>query len=128
VVTIAGGRRAVISEPSMLKHLVAVLVVAICCVSSALGAEIIKVTVQASGTVLLDGKPTMLPALEERFKALKATNGSVWYHRENPAAEPPPQGTAVVQLIIKYKLPVSMSAKPDFSDYVDDKGVSRPRR
>jgi hypothetical protein len=33
-----------------------------------------------------------------------------------------------VQLIIKYKLPVSMSAKPDFSDYVDAKGVSRPRK
>jgi hypothetical protein len=128
VVTIAGGRRAVTPEPSMLKHLVAVLVVAVCCVSPALGAEIVKVSVQASGTVLLDGKPTTLPALEERFKALKAANGAVWYHRENPAAEPPPQGTAVVQLIIKYKLPVSMSAKPDFSDYVDDKGVSRPRK
>jgi hypothetical protein len=25
------------------------------------------------------------------------------------------------------QLPVSMSAKPDFSDWVDDKGVSRPR-
>jgi hypothetical protein len=112
----------------MLKHLVAVIVVALCCVSPVLGAEIAKVTVQASGTVLLDGKPTTLPALEERFRALKAANGSVWYHRENPATEPPPQGTAVVQLIIKYQLPVSMSAKPDFSDYVDDKGVSRPRR
>jgi hypothetical protein len=51
----------------------------------------------------------------------------VWYHRENPAGEPPPQGTAVIQLIIKHRLPVSMSTKPDFSDYVDDKGVSRPR-
>ena len=40
---------------------------------------------------------------------------------------PPPQGQAVIQLIIKHQLPVSMSTKPDFSDYVDDKGVSRPR-
>jgi hypothetical protein len=51
----------------------------------------------------------------------------VWYHRENPASEPPSQGQAVIQLIIKHQLPVSMSTKPDFSDYVDDKGVSRPR-
>lgn len=43
------------------------------------------------------------------------------------ASEPPPPGTAVIQLIIKHQLPVSMSTKPDFSDYVDDKGVSRPR-
>jgi hypothetical protein len=34
---------------------------------------------------------------------------------------------AVIQLIIKHQLPVSMSTEPDFSDYVDDKGVSRPR-
>jgi hypothetical protein len=31
-------------------------------------------------------------------------------------------------MIIKHQLPVSMSAKPDFSDYVDKDGVSRPRR
>ena len=112
----------------MVKGLVVLLLVAVCCVAPALSAEpIAKVTVLASGTVLLDGKPTTLPALEERFKGLKAEGGAVWYHRDNPAAEPPPQGTAVVKLIIKYQLPVSMSAKPDFSDWVDDKGVSRPR-
>ena len=111
----------------MLKHLVAVLIVALCSVSPAVGSEVARVTVMASGVVLLDGKPTTMPALEERLKTLEAANGAVWYHRENPAAEPPPQGPAVVQLIIKYKLPVSMSTRPDFSDYVDDKGLSRPR-
>ncbi len=54
-------------------------------------------------------------------------NGGVWYHRQNPASEPPPQGPAVIQMIIKHQLPVSMSSRPDFSDYVDSKGVSRPR-
>ena len=112
----------------MVKGLVVLLLVAVCCVSPALSVEpVAKVTVLASGTVLLDGKPTTLPALEERLKSLKAEGGAVWYHRDNPAAEPPPQGNAVVKLIIKYQLPVSMSAKPDFSDWVDDKGVSRPR-
>ncbi len=51
----------------------------------------------------------------------------VWYHPQNPASEPPPQGPAVIQMIIKHQLPVSMSSRPDFSDYVDSKGVSRPR-
>ncbi len=112
----------------MLKSLVAALIVVLCSVSPAASAEpVVKVTVLSSGAVLLDGQPTTMPALEERLKTLKATNGAVWYHRENPAAEPPPQGTAVVQLIIKHRLPVSMSSKADFSDYVDKDGVSRPR-
>jgi hypothetical protein len=112
----------------MLHRLIGVMLVLLCVASLPAGAEpVAKVTVLASGTVLLDGQPTTLQALEERFKLLQATKGAVWYHRENPAAEPPPQGNAVVQLIIRYRLPVSMSAKPDFSDYVDEKGVSRPR-
>jgi hypothetical protein len=112
----------------MLRHLVTLLVVVLGSVAPAVSGEpVAKVTVLASGAVLLDGKPTTLPALDERLKALKAANGAVWYHRQNPASEPPPQGTAVVQMIIKHQLPVSMSAKPDFSDYVDRDGVSRPR-
>jgi hypothetical protein len=112
----------------MLKHLVTLLVVVLGSVAPAVSGEpVAKVTVLESGAVLLDGRPTTLPALEERLKALKAANGAVWYHRQNPASEPPPQGTAVVQLIIKHQLPVSMSAKPDFSDYVDKDGVSHPR-
>jgi hypothetical protein len=31
-------------------------------------------------------------------------------------------------MIIERKLPVSMSTKPDFSDYVDEQGKSRPRK
>jgi hypothetical protein len=112
----------------MRKPLIAVLAVVLCSVAPVVSAEpVAKVTVLASGVLLLDGQPTTLPALDERLKALKAANGSVWYHRQNPAAEPPPQGTAAVQLIIKHQLPVSMSARPDFSDYVDKDGVSRPR-
>jgi hypothetical protein len=112
----------------MRKPLIAVLAVVLCSVAPVVSAEpVAKVTVLASGVLLLDGQPTTLPALDERLKALKAANGAVWYHRQNPAAEPPPQGTAAVQLIIKHQLPVSMSARPDFSDYVDKDGVSRPR-
>jgi hypothetical protein len=88
---------------------------------------IARIIVLASGAVLLDGAPTTLPALDARLQSLKAAGGVVWYHRENPASEPPPQGNAVVKMIIKHQLPVSMSARPDFSDWVDGKGVSHPR-
>lgn len=82
----------------------------------------------ASGTVQLDSRPTTIHSLDQELRKLKADNGVVWYHRENPASEPPPQGAAVIQFIIKHQLPVSMSTKPDFSDYVDEKGSPAPGR
>ena len=109
--------------------LVAVLLLtAVCHLPAPAAAEpVARISVLASGSVLLDGAPTTLPALDERLRTLKAGGGVVWYHRENPAAEPPPQGSAVIKMIIEHQLPVSMSSKQDFSDWVDEKGVSRPR-
>jgi hypothetical protein len=112
----------------MISKMLAGFVLAVVMVFPVSAAErVAKVAVFSSGSVQLDGRPTTLPALDEELKKLKADNGVVWYHRQDPASEPPPQGTAVIQMIIKHKLPVSMSSKPDFSDYVDEQGVSRPR-
>jgi hypothetical protein len=87
-----------------------------------------KVSALASGKFLLNGQPANLAVIETEFKKLKSSNGGVWYYRENPQAEPPPQAMAVIELVVKYKLPVSMSSKPDFSDYIDENGKSRPRK
>ena len=112
----------------MIRNLLAALLLAALIAPPASGAErVARIAVFSSGAVQLDGRPTTLPALDAELGKLKAEKGVVWYHRQNPASEPPPQGTAVIQLIIKHQLPVSMSTKPDFSDYVDEKGVSRPR-
>jgi hypothetical protein len=112
----------------MIWKVLAGLVLAVVMSFPASAAErIARVAVFSSGAVQLDGRPTTLPVLDEELKKLRADNGVVWYHRQNPASEPPPQGTAVIQLIIKHQLPVSMSTKPDFSDYVDGQGVSRAR-
>ena len=112
----------------MIRTLLATLILVALTGPPASGDErVARVAVFSSGAVQLDGRPTTLPALDAELGKLKADKGVVWYHRQNPASEPPPQGTAVIQLIIKHQLPVSMSTKPDFSDYVDEKGVSRPR-
>jgi hypothetical protein len=42
----------------------------------------------------------------------------VWYYRENPAGEPPRIATEVMKLISASKLPIRLSASPDFSDSV----------
>jgi hypothetical protein len=112
----------------MIWKMLAGLVLAVVMAFPASAAErVARVAVFSSGAVHLDGRPTTLPVLDEELKKLKADNGAVWYHRQNPASEPPPHGTAVIQLIIKHQLPVSMSTRLDFSDVVDEKGVSRPR-
>jgi hypothetical protein len=66
--------------------------------------------------------------LDEALRAHAARSGVVWYYRENPHAEPHPNADIVVQTIIRHRLPVSMSTKPDFSDALDENRVSRPRK
>lgn len=90
-------------------------------------ASVARISALSNGALMLNGKPTDLSTLDTEFRRLKQVQGAVWYHRENAHAEPPAQAMAVVQLIIRHQLPVSMSTKADFSDYVDANGQSRPR-
>lgn len=91
--------------------------------------RVVKISALSNGTLLLNGKPADLPSLEAALKSASTVDGEVWYYRENAAQEPPPSAMAAVQLVIKYRLPVSFSSKPDFSDTVDPStGVSRLRQ
>ncbi|NTU47816.1 MAG: hypothetical protein HGA84_02280 [Syntrophobacteraceae bacterium] len=91
--------------------------------------KVVKISALANGALLLNGQPTDLSTLEAELGKASAAGGEVWYYREDPANEPPPSAMAAVQLVIKYRLPVSFSIKPDFSDAVDPgTGVSRPRQ
>jgi hypothetical protein len=91
-------------------------------------APVLRISALASGKILLEGKETSLPAVKQALEKATKENGTVWYYRENPSSEPPPQAMEVVKLIIANKLPVSFSSKPDFSDYIDEKGRSQPRK
>ena len=91
--------------------------------------RIAKVSVSVSGRVALNGKQMDLKSIEAEFRKLQAAKGAVWYYRENgQTQEPTPQALAVLQLVVKYKLPISMSSKPDYSDYIDDDGHPQPRK
>ena len=86
----------------------------------------LKISVQSSGAILLDGNPVDMEQLEDSLKKAKEANDVVWYYREASAAAPPPQAMQVIQLVVKHKLTVTLSSKSDFSDYVDASG-SHPR-
>ena len=80
--------------------------------------NVLKVTVTSGGDITADGQPVTLDQLALKFAELKESGGAVWYHRENPAGEPHPNAMKVIALLIENKLPVRLSAKPDFSDAV----------
>jgi hypothetical protein len=85
-----------------------------------------EVSVMANGDVFLQGTPIPLDALGDWFATQKAGT-EIRYYRENPAGEPHANAMKVLSMIMDQKLSISISSKPDFSDYVDEMGVSHPR-
>ena len=78
---------------------------------------ILKVSVLADGSLLLDGNTTTLPDLSAALLSAQP-GGVIWYYRENAAADGPPIALEVMKLIAERRLPVRLSTKPDFSDTV----------
>ena len=89
---------------------------------------VVKLVALSSGEVRADDRVVDLATLDQLLGKLKQDDGAVWYYRQNASTEPPPQALEAIKLIVKYSLPVSMSTKPDFSDYVDASGNSQTRK
>ena len=87
----------------------------------------LKISVLASGAILLNGEPVELAELESALDRAKREDGTVLYYRENPQGAAPAQALEVMQLVIKYSLPIGLCSKPDFSDYIDRYGQRHPR-
>lgn len=89
---------------------------------------VIRISVMASGKISLDGKQATIAEVKRALERVKAQRRTVWYYREGGKGEPPAQAIEVFKLIVENKLPISLSTKPDFSDYVDENGASLPRK
>ena len=81
----------------------------------------------SSGAVLLDGQPVQFEQLQQAFATAKGDDAIVWYYREAAGKTPPPRALEVLNLVVQNQLRISLSSRPDFSDYVDAHGVSHPR-
>ncbi len=57
-----------------------------------------------------------LEALAQAMDAAPNGGTQVWYYRENAAGEAPAAAIPVMKLIVERRLPIRLSAKPDFSD------------
>jgi hypothetical protein len=73
--------------------------------------EIAKVKVDRAGRIYFNGRIVSLENLKREFSRLHKVNGAVWYHRENPHQDPPPEALAVLQAIIDARLPVKLLEK-----------------
>jgi hypothetical protein len=80
-----------------------------------------------SGKIVIDGTESTIAQVEQRLAQLKSENGSVWYYREAGQQDPPPVAMQVIKIIVENELPITLSSKPDFSDYIDENGQSHPR-
>jgi biopolymer transport protein ExbD len=94
--------------------------------SAVQNSKVLKIKVTAGGEITADDQPVTLEQLAVKLAELKKAGGVVWYHRANPGGEPHPNAMKVIALVVENKLPIRLSTKPDFSDAVDDKGMSHP--
>jgi hypothetical protein len=72
-----------------------------------MASAILKVSVLASGSVLLNGEAVSLDQLRERIEAQKAARPVIWYYREAAGGEPPPEALQVMKLVVENRLPIS---------------------
>jgi hypothetical protein len=91
--------------------------------------NIAEIKVSRQGAITLNDEPVTIEALKTYLSELRQSPGSgVWYYREDLASEPHPNALLVIQAISDSRLPLRISSKPDFSDYMDTDGKSHPAR
>ena len=77
--------------------------------------NVIKVYVERDGKITANGNVISLKDLDSSFSKLKKSNGIVYYSRANPEGDPPQESMKVMDLIIKYSLPVKLYTDKTFS-------------
>jgi hypothetical protein len=90
--------------------------------------SVLQISVLSSGRVLLDGKEASIAKVSKALAKTSAENGTVWYYRESGKGGLPSEAIEIVKLVVANRLPISLSSRPDFSDYIDDEGQSHPRK
>lgn len=80
--------------------------------------NVIKVYVDKTGQITANGTPISLEALDSSFNKLKATNGTVYYSRDDVQGEPPAESMKVMDLISKHSLSVMFYTDKTFTQPV----------
>lgn len=86
------------------------------------GAPVLKVAVSADGRLTVDGSTATIQSLQTSLRSLREREGLVLYYREAGQQEPPPIAMDVMKAVAAARLPVQLSSRPDYSDYIDERG------
>ena len=89
--------------------------------------NVIRIQIMQNGPLLLDGKPSTIADVRAAVERAKEGKLAVWYYRENADAPATDSQMEALKIITDAGVPVSLSTKADFSDYVGEDGRSRPR-
>lgn len=80
------------------------------------GRQVLEVSVHRNGSVFTGGSEHTIGEIDDLFKSLKSVGGTVWYYREGPETSASAKSAdAIIELIIKHRLPICLSETPDFS-------------
>jgi biopolymer transport protein ExbD len=77
--------------------------------------KVIKVYVEQDGKISADGKEISLSNLDSSFSVLKKSNGTVYYSRASGLGDPPQESMKVMELIVKYSLPIKLFTDKTFT-------------
>lgn len=89
---------------------------------------VVHVRVSQAGEIELDGTIVTRGQLRTALAKMKAAGGGVMYYRERWNEPPSAEAAKAFEVIRAAGLPVQMSSKPDFSDYIGPDGVPIPLR
>ena len=77
--------------------------------------DVIKIYVNKNGLITANGNHIALPELDKELEELKNKNGTVYYSRDDIANNSPEESMKVMELIVKYKLPMKFYTDQTFT-------------
>ena len=75
------------------------------------GREVLKVYVDGTGIIHVDGAPSSLDGLRDAVAALNRRGGVVWYYRDRPDEEPPPEVATAVDAVMQAILDANVTVE-----------------
>lgn len=80
--------------------------------------NVVKVYVEQNGAITANGNPVSLVELDSSLSKLKANNGVAYYSRDNATQHVPEVAMKVMELVVKYSLPIKLFTDKTFSEIV----------
>ncbi len=81
-------------------------------------APALKIAVFSDGRLTVDGAPASIQSLRQSLRKIADEHGVVLYYREAADKAPPPIATEVINQVMEARVPIRLSARPDYSDAV----------